>query len=122
MKVVYIYRKGTDWVKLINYVDDALYYCSTEEVRENFEKKLKSRFNLTLLGKGKWYLGMRIMQHDNMISLDQSQYTKNITSRIEKNFKNPIKTKDSPLPNGFIPTKDDSPINDAQKEEVKNRF
>ena len=30
--------------------------------------------------------------------------------------------KDSPLPNGFIPTKDDCPKNQAQMDEVKQRF
>ena len=119
---LYVYRNGNEWVKLINYVDDALYYCSSKEVQSKFENQLKSKFNLTLLGKAKWYLGMRIMQHDGFITLDQSQYTKNITSRLEKSFKNPIKGKDSPVPNGFIATKDDSPVNEAQKEEVKQRF
>ena len=119
---LYIYRKGNDWIKMINYVDDALYYCSSDSVRNHFETKLKSKFNLTLLGKAKWYLGMRIMQHNGFITLDQSQYTKNITSRIEKSFKNPIKVKDSPLPTGFIPTNDDSPVSEAQKDEVKHRF
>ena len=112
---LYIYRKGNDWIKMINYVDDALYYCSSDSVRNHFENKLKSKFNLTFLGKAKWYLGMRIMQHDGFITLDQSQYTKNITSRIEKSFKNPIKVKDYPLPTGFIPTHDDSPVSEAQK-------
>ena len=52
---------------------------------------------------------MKITQDDSYITLDQHQYSKNITARIEKTFKNPIKMKDSPLPNGFIPTKDDCP-------------
>ena len=67
-------------------------------------------------------MGVRISQNQNVITLDQSQYAKNITSRLEKNFKNPIKGKDSPLPNGYVPTKDDSPKNAVQIEEVKRRF
>ena len=41
---LYIYRKANDWVKLINYVDDALYYASSDKVREEFELSLKKRF------------------------------------------------------------------------------
>ena len=119
---LYIYRNDTQWIKLINYVDDALYYFDSEQTKDDFEKKLKSKFNLTLMGKAKWYLGMRISQNKDTITLDQTQYAKNITSRLEKNFKNPIKGKESPLPNGFVPTKDDSPKNPAQIEEVKRRF
>ena len=50
---LYIYRKANDWVKLINYVDDVLYYASSEKIREDFELSLKNRFNLTLLGEAK---------------------------------------------------------------------
>ena len=65
-----------DWAKLINYMDDALYYASSDKVREDFEISLKNRFNLTLLGEAKWYLGMRIKQDKDFISLDQDQYVK----------------------------------------------
>ena len=59
---LYVYRHKNDWIKMINYVDDALYFCSNDTVREDFEKSLKRKFNLTLLGEAKWYLGMRITQ------------------------------------------------------------
>ena len=84
---LYIYRKGNDWVKFINYEDDALYYASNDKVREDFELSLKSKFNLSLLGEARWYLGMRIIQNKEFISLDQDQYVKNTIARIEKLFK-----------------------------------
>ena len=119
---LYIYRKGNDWTKMINYVDDALYYASDDDVRKSFEEKLSKRFNLTLLGKARWYLGMRISQFDQHIILDQDQYVKNIVSRFEKAFKHPFKTKESPLPSNFVPTKKDSPVTEEQVGEVKLRF
>ena len=94
---LYIYRKDNDWIKLINYVDDALYFASSNRVREDFELSLKNKFNLSLLGEAKWYLGMRITQNRDFISLDQDQYVKNITSRFEKCFKHPFKKKDFPF-------------------------
>ena len=45
---------------MINYVDDALYYANNDNFRMDFELLLKKRFNLTLMGEVKWYLGMRI--------------------------------------------------------------
>ena len=53
---------------MINYVDDALYYANNDDVRQNFEKKLSKRFHLSLLGKAKWYLGMRITQNRDNIT------------------------------------------------------
>ena len=119
---LYIYRNKNDWIKIINYVDDALYYANTDTVRKFFEEKLSKRFNLKLIGEAKWYLGMRITQNSEYIMLDQDQYVKNITARFEKAFKHPFKIKNSPLPTSFIPTKKDSPVTEEQVKEVKLRF
>ena len=35
-----LYREGNGWVKLINYVDDALSYASSDKVREDFKLSL----------------------------------------------------------------------------------
>ena len=119
---LYIYRRENDWVKLINYVDDALYYASCDKDREDFELSLKNTFNLTLLGEAKWYLEMRIKQDKDFISLDQDQYVKNTISRFEKSFKRPFKRKDFPLPISFIPTRKDYPTIEEQTKETKARF
>ena len=42
------------------------------------------------MGKAKWYLGMKIKQTPEYITLDQDQYVKNIVSRFEKNFKHQL--------------------------------
>ena len=119
---LYILREGDNWLKLINYVDDALYYSNNEEFRLKIEKSLKKRFNLSLLGQAKWYLGMKLKQKDSYISLDQKQYIKNIISRFEKAFKHQFKTKNTHLPSNFVPTKKDSPTTETQIKEVKLRF
>ena len=67
---LYIHRKGQNWIKLINHVDDALYTSNNDETRLEFETKLKNKFNLTLMGQTKWYLGMRIKQHKDYMSID----------------------------------------------------
>ena len=89
-------------------------YCSDDNIRKDFEEALKSRFDLTLLGKAKWYLGMQITQHVTHITLDQSQYAKNVAMRLEKAFKNVIKMRDSPLPMNFVPTNKDCPQDATQ--------
>ena len=119
---LYVLRKGDYWIKLINYVDDALYYSNSDSFRESFEKQLKKKFNLSLLGQAKWYLGMKIKQTKEYITLDQDQYIKNIVSRFEKSFKHQFKVKDTPLPSNFVPTRKDCPTTEIQTKEVKLRF
>ena len=75
-----------------------------------------------MLGQAKWYLGIKIKQSNNYITLDQEQYIKNIISGFEKSFKHKFKVKNTPLPNNFVPTKKDSPITETQNKEVKLRF
>ena len=119
---LYILRKENHWIKLINYVDDALYYSNDDNFRIKFEQSLKKRFNLSLLGKAKWYLGIKITQTEDDITLSQEQYIKNIVSRFEKSFKHQFKVKETPLPTNFIPSKKDCPTTDNQTKEVKLRF
>ena len=42
----YALRRGNDWLKLINCVDDAFYYSNNDRFREEFEAALMKRFNL----------------------------------------------------------------------------
>ena len=39
--------------------------------QKEFESSLKKRFSLSLLGQAKWYLGMRIKQEKDYITVDQ---------------------------------------------------
>ena len=59
------------------------------------------------MSKAKWYLEMKIKQTSEHIALNQEQYIKNIVSHFEKSLKHEFKTKDSPLPNIFIPSEKD---------------
>ena len=75
---------------MINCVDDVLYFASSDKIMMDFEISLKNKFNLTLMGTIRWYLGMKITQHKDHIILDQDQYVKNITTWFEKLFKHPL--------------------------------
>ena len=72
------------------------------------------------MGRAKWYLGIKIKQNSEHITLDQGQYVNNIVSRFEKSFKHQFKIKDNPLPRNFSPCKKDSPTTNLRVKEVKN--
>ena len=118
----YIPRKGDYWIKLIKFVDDTLCYSNNDSFRESFENQLRKKFNQSLLGQAKWYLGIQIKQIAEYISLDQDQYIKNIISRFEKSSKHQFKVKDTPLPSNFVPTRKDCPTTEIQTKEIKLRF
>ena len=50
---------------------DALSYSNNDKFREEFKSALKKRFNLSLMDKAKWYLGMDIKQTPEHIILNQ---------------------------------------------------
>ncbi len=52
------------------YFDDSLYYDSNDKFRIDFGLQLKKRFNITLMGKAKQYLGMRIRQGKNYMKIN----------------------------------------------------
>ena len=79
---LYILREGDNWFKLINYVDDALNYSNNEDFRMKFERSLKKIFNLSLLGQAKWYLGMKIKNSIDYITLDQETIHKEYHKQI----------------------------------------
>ena len=58
-------------MKLLNYIDDMLYFCSNDKELENFESELSQRFRLELKGQVFWYLSVIIQQdRDFNISVD----------------------------------------------------
>ena len=67
---LYVLRRENDWLKLINYVDDAQNYCNNDKFSEEFESALKKRFNLSLMSKAKWCLQMEIKQTPENITLN----------------------------------------------------
>ena len=49
-----------NYIKLINYVDDMVYYGNSEIEELKFVKEIKNQFNVTDLGPATWYLGVQI--------------------------------------------------------------
>ena len=71
-------------MRIINYVDDTLYFGTTDEAEEEFIKELKSRFKFNLLGKASWYLGMKIEYNPQGATIDQQLYAKSIVNKLLK--------------------------------------
>jgi len=110
---------------LLNYVDNMLYYGTSAEKLQAFEKQLGERFQLELLGNAHWYLGSCINQLKNFdIEIDQSHYCNAIVKKYldTTGCARNIRHHDTPLPSGFIPTSDDCTGTEAECVEISTAF
>ena len=97
---LYILRRKTEWLYVINYVDDQLYFGSSRQFEEQFKIGISTRFKLNLLGEVHWYLQAQIQQDKNGdITLDQSRYCSHILERYLQGKKyDSNRKRDTPLP------------------------
>ena len=79
---MYIYSKyapdGTK-VVVISYVDDYIYWHTSEALGKWFFDTLRKRFHVNFLGYAHWFMSIRISQmKDHSISVDQARYATSI--------------------------------------------
>ena len=79
--LVYIFMdeaKG-EYLYLICYVDDCLYFGSSDGIEAKLGQVLKQRFNLELQGHVHWFLGTKLYrEQDGSYFIDQETYVKHI--------------------------------------------
>jgi hypothetical protein len=117
---ILVYPDGIK-IYVLNYVDDMLYYSTDTEKLGEFKEKLKSRFNLELVGQAHWYLGTRINQLANFdIELDQSRYCMALVKKYLDVAGAPKvdRLHATPLALDFVPTSDDC----SADEEIAKRL
>ena len=123
-----MYIKTSDnnhMIKLLNYVDDLLYFATHTETLREFERDLSQRFKLELKGQAAWYLSIQINQHSNYdISINQDRYLQSITKRFLTNLRVPDDSRfhPTPLPSTFILTSDDLAPDIDQSEQLQQEF
>jgi hypothetical protein len=79
---LFVHRSGEDFVYLICYVDDCLYFGSSDKIEEKMGEMLKRKFKLELQGHAHWFLGTRIYrEQDGSYIIDQETYAKHILTR-----------------------------------------
>jgi hypothetical protein len=112
-------------VWLIIYVDDFLYFGTTEKARRKFELEFGTRFSIEFQGKAHWYLASRISQDkDFNVTIDQSRYAKSIVKRYLEpaGVKKSIKDFSSILPTSFFLTNKDCPEDPADSQCLQEEF
>ena len=89
-----VYRKTVkgDLLVVAVYVDDLFVTGTSKKLINDFKKGMASKFDMSDLGRLTYYLGMEVVQDDQGITLDQSQYAKKILENAGMDKCNSVQT------------------------------
>ena len=77
------------------YVDDIIFGSTNQEWREEFSRIMTKRFEMSMMGELKFFLGFQIKQLKDGIFICQTKYTKDMLKKFDMENTKPIKT---PMP------------------------
>jgi len=78
---LFIYRRGTETVYLLLYVDDIVLTASSVQLLHRVIAALKKEFAMKDLGPLHHFLGVAVQRHKDQLTLSQRQYTLDILAR-----------------------------------------
>ena len=104
---------------VLSYVDECVYWYTSEALGKWFVDTLGNRFHVNFLGYAHWFMSIRISQlKDHSISVDQDRYATSIVEKYLDNTTVKAKTKfyKTNLPSDMIFTKSDTSTSDDKVE------
>ena len=111
--------------KLLDYIDDLLYFCESEVTLKIFKDSLVSRFNIEFLGQAHRYLLARTTQStDFCITLEQLCYCKSVLNHYLKKtgMKHNNKHHYIPLHYDFVPSIEDCAATDEESKKIQEGY
>ncbi|GJS86148.1 retrovirus-related pol polyprotein from transposon TNT 1-94 [Tanacetum coccineum] len=83
---LFMIRYGEDILLVQNYVDEIIFGSTNLKFSKRFEKLMHSRFEMSLMGEMKFFLGLQIYQSPRGIFINQAKYALEILKKhgIEK--------------------------------------
>ena len=121
MSIDYKYAPYGTKIVVLLYVDDCVYWYTSEALGKWFVDTLGKRFHVNFLGYAHWFMSIRISQmKDHSIFVDQARYA---TSMVEKyldtaTVKASTKFYMTTLPSYMMFTKYDTSTSDEQVEKL----
>jgi hypothetical protein len=74
------------------YVDDIIFGSTNQSFCDEFSKIMTDRFEMSMMGELRFFLGFQIKQHENETFLSQTKYTHDILKKFGMDMAKPIKT------------------------------
>ena len=113
------------YIRLIFHVDDMLYYGNNDQVESEFEKEIKGRFQVNILGRANWFLQMRIHHHsDGSISFDQHRYVLNLLQRFinKDSAYGAPRYRDTPAPPEYVYSIANRPATKEDHQKIQDKY
>ena len=110
---------------VLSYVDDCVYWYTSEAIGKWFVDTLGEIFHVKLLGYAHWFMRIRIYQmKDHSVFMDQDRYDTFIVAKYLDTATVEARTKfyNTTLPYIMIFTKEDSYTSDEQVEKLTREF
>ena len=90
--------KGGKILIVCLYVDDLIFIGNDEIMFAEFKKSMMLEFDITDLGKIRYFLGIEVMQRSDDIFINQKKYTQEVLERFSMDKCNPVH---NPMVHGF---------------------
>ncbi|GKC04611.1 retrovirus-related pol polyprotein from transposon TNT 1-94 [Tanacetum coccineum] len=100
--IFFIYKSKGDVLLVQVYVDDIIFGSTSYKLYKQFEKLMTKKFEISIMGKLTYFLGLQIKQDDQGILICQEQYTRNLLKKYEISDSSSVKTPMVP-PNNLGP-------------------
>lgn len=72
------------------YVDDLIYTGNNVDMLKEFRRSMKKEFDMTDLGKMRYFLGIEVIQEDHGIYISQRKYAMEVLDRFGMTNCNPV--------------------------------
>lgn len=72
------------------YVDDLIFTGNDEDMLKNFKESMKKEFDMSDLGRMKYFFGVKMVQNSDGIFICQRKYAKKVLERFGMERSNPV--------------------------------
>jgi hypothetical protein len=80
---LYIKTKGNDFLIVLIYVDDIIFERNNSSLVQWFASTMQSEFEMSMIGKLEFFLGLQINQRSEGIFLSQEKYLRQMLKRFQ---------------------------------------
>ena len=81
---LFIKRKLNDILLVQIYVDDIIFGSTNDSFCKEFSQDMQNEFEMSMIGKLNFFLGLQIKQTKNGIFINQSKYCRDLIHRFSK--------------------------------------
>ncbi|CAH9066792.1 unnamed protein product [Cuscuta europaea] len=93
---LFIKRQKSDIILIQIYVDDIIFASSNPRLCKHFEKLMKTKFEMSMMGELNFFLGLQVRQLSDGIFINQSKYILEMLKRFNIDDKSSMTTPMSP--------------------------